>query len=88
MAKPSEADHPKWKRAMTYRQLLEALKTLSEDELDEAVAIEEPSTNKGSFLVPIRAFCPTPKPGSGVGPYLVREKMFEPQPTYVGQIQL
>jgi hypothetical protein len=88
MGKPSEADHPAWKKAMTYRELRDELMKLTDEELEEAVAIEEPFPHGGSIHLPISKFSRKSKPELGVGPYLIREAMRKPEPQFLGHIQL
>jgi len=76
MMKPVDCDHPVWKKALTYRQLLSDLKSLSEKQLDDAVQIREPLSNGGSTVFPIHEFSYGEKE-----PLLSRLPMSEPQPS-------
>jgi len=73
--KPSEADHPKWQNALTYRQLRDLLMKLDDQQLAEAVCIQEPRSNGGMSHFPISDFSDGAIPGIGTGPYLIREPM-------------
>jgi len=68
-------DNPKWRRAVTYRQLRDHLIKLSDQQLEEAVCIQEPKSNGGIIHYPISGFSSKAIEGMGTGPYLIREPM-------------
>ena len=79
---PSECDHPGWREAMTYRQLLKQLIELSEEQLDSAVSLREPTVLGGSTNVPIHGFIANPREQ----PILTRVSLNKPTIIHTGNV--